>query len=103
MALVSFLVDLIHPVVPGSGVECVVLNVVVHLYTPRVWPGYRAASIKTKLAWCSRVVSAIHVGAEIPVQNVAGERQLVMQTLSCAACKKLHASMLLPCCQACSG
>lgn len=76
MALDSFPVERMHAIAAGSAAACVVLNVVVHLCTPCIWPGYRAASIKTKLAWCNRVVSAIHVGTQIPMQSAAGDCQL---------------------------
>ena len=61
MAAVNFPVHRMHAIAAGSAAACVALNVAVHLCTPFLWSGYRGASYKTKLAWCNRIVSAVHV------------------------------------------
>ena len=57
----SFPVDRVHAIAAGSAAACVALSIAVHLCTPLLWSGYQGASYKTKLAWCNRVVSAVHV------------------------------------------
>lgn len=40
----------------------VTVAVLAHMYTPRLWPGYRSLAPRQKLAWTNRVASAAHVG-----------------------------------------
>lgn len=58
---VTFPVDRMHAIAAGSAAACVALSIAVHLCTPFLWSGYQGASYKTKLAWCNRIVSAVHV------------------------------------------
>lgn len=74
MASIDFPVEHIHAIAASAVAACVALNVAVHCCTPYLWPGYRAASYKTKLAWCNRIVSAVHVSQAFPMQRP--EREL---------------------------
>ncbi len=61
MESVHFPVHRMHAIAAGSAAACVALNIAVHLCTPLLWSGYRGASYRSKLAWCNRIVSAVHV------------------------------------------
>ena len=75
-AVASFPVERMHAIAAASAATCVALNVAVHLCTPFLWPGYRGASYKTKLAWCNRIVSAVHVSPDTPNAD-AGEGRML--------------------------
>ena len=72
MTSVNFPVHRMHAIAAGSAAACVALNIAVHFCTPFFWSGYLGASYKTKLAWCNRIVSAVHVSQEFSLQRHEG-------------------------------
>lgn len=44
------------------------MAVLVHMYTPQLWPGYRGLAPRQKLAWSNRIASAAHAVVLVAVQ-----------------------------------
>lgn len=61
MGTSDFPIERIHSIALASALLWTAVNFVVHFGTPVVWPRYRRVSVKNKLGWCNRIVSAAHV------------------------------------------